>query len=257
MKHSSMSHDSMKQRFHESRLDEARFDDARFSESVGLGAYDASGSPRGHCRHSTSRDGGSRRNARDTAFARARDGMARRAAQLRGFARPSRVARHLYVRVHQLPERHSGLKNACTRRIRAADLAIVAVHTPEVPSYQKPHALCRASKRGAAAIPWPIALDNEHRIWDAYGISAWPTQLIFDRSGRLRTTVVGDGVEERVAAAVRASLRQCVSQQHRYVRVSPKRPDLESNSCRTTHDFSLENVDVVSYSCSQELEGNV
>ena len=86
-----------------------------------------------------------------------------------------------------------------------ADLAIVAVHTPEVPSYQSRMRYV-ADEARAAALPWPIALDNEHRIWDAYGVSAWPTQLVFDRSGTLRTTVVGDGADERVAAAVRASL---------------------------------------------------
>jgi thiol-disulfide isomerase/thioredoxin len=86
-----------------------------------------------------------------------------------------------------------------------SELAIVAVHTPEVPSYQNSMRYVARQAR-AAALPWPIAIDNEHRIWDAYGVSAWPTQLIFDRSGRLRTTVVGDGADERVAAAVRASL---------------------------------------------------
>jgi thiol-disulfide isomerase/thioredoxin len=86
-----------------------------------------------------------------------------------------------------------------------SDLAIVAVHTPEVPSYQNSMRYV-AREAQAAALPWPIAIDNEHRIWDAYGVAAWPTQLIFDRSGKLRTTVVGDGADERVAAAVRASL---------------------------------------------------
>ena len=85
-----------------------------------------------------------------------------------------------------------------------SELAIVAVHTPEVPSYQSSMRYL-AREAQAAALPWPIAIDNAHRIWDAYGVSAWPTQLIFDRSGNLRTTVVGDGADERVAAAVRAS----------------------------------------------------
>jgi thiol-disulfide isomerase/thioredoxin len=86
-----------------------------------------------------------------------------------------------------------------------SELAIVAVHTPEVPSYQNSMRYVARQAR-AAALPWPIAIDNDHRIWDAYGVSAWPRQLIFDRSGRLRTTVVGDGEDARVAAAFRASL---------------------------------------------------
>ena len=66
-----------------------------------------------------------------------------------------------------------------------ADLAIVAVHTPEVPSYQKSVTYLERETH-VNALPWPIAIDNDHRIWDAYNITAWPTQLVFDRSGRLK-----------------------------------------------------------------------
>src|SRR5271156_5971381 len=84
-----------------------------------------------------------------------------------------------------------------------SELEIVAVHTPEVPSYQKSlRYLARQSQ--AAALPWPIAIDNEHRIWDAYDVSAWPTQLIFDRAGHLKYTIVGDSQDRQVAAAVRS-----------------------------------------------------
>lgn len=82
-------------------------------------------------------------------------------------------------------------------------LEIVAVHTPEVPSYQKSMRYL-ARETQAAALPWPIAVDNEHRIWDAYNVSAWPTQLIFDRAGQLKYTVVGDSQDRQVAAAVRS-----------------------------------------------------
>jgi thiol-disulfide isomerase/thioredoxin len=84
-----------------------------------------------------------------------------------------------------------------------SELEIVAVHTPEVPSYQKSLNYL-ARQRQAAALPWPIAIDNEHRIWDAYGVSAWPTQLVFDRAGELKYTIVGDSQDHQVAAAVRS-----------------------------------------------------
>jgi thiol-disulfide isomerase/thioredoxin len=84
-----------------------------------------------------------------------------------------------------------------------SELEIVAVHTPEVPSYQKSLRYL-ARQRQAAALPWPIAIDNEHRIWDAYGVSAWPTQLVFDRAGELKYTIVGDSQDHQVAAAVRS-----------------------------------------------------
>jgi thiol-disulfide isomerase/thioredoxin len=83
------------------------------------------------------------------------------------------------------------------------EFEIVAVHTPEVPSYQRRLSYLSRQTR-EAALPWPIAVDNDHRIWDAYNVSAWPTQLIFDRTGRLRFSVVGDGQDRLVAASVRS-----------------------------------------------------
>jgi thiol-disulfide isomerase/thioredoxin len=86
---------------------------------------------------------------------------------------------------------------------RRPDLEIVAVHTPEVPSYQSRLAYLAEQSR-EAALPWPIAIDNRSAIWNAYGISAWPTQLLFDRHGRLRHTIVGEGQDNEVNAAVRS-----------------------------------------------------
>ena len=84
-----------------------------------------------------------------------------------------------------------------------SDLAIVAVHTPKVPRYQSRMSYV-AQQAKPAEIPWPIAIDNGSRIRNAYGVSAWPTQLFFDRSGRLQTIIVGDGQDVDVVAAVRA-----------------------------------------------------
>jgi alkyl hydroperoxide reductase subunit AhpC len=87
-----------------------------------------------------------------------------------------------------------------------SDLEIVGVHTPEVPSYQARLAYLAAQKR-AANIPWPIAIDNGYRIWNAYGVTAWPTQLLFDRTGRLRRTFVGEGNDDTIALAIRRLVR--------------------------------------------------
>jgi hypothetical protein len=64
-----------------------------------------------------------------------------------------------------------------------------------------------ARRTREAALPWPIAIDNDYAIWNAYKVSAWPTQLIFDRTGRLQTTIVGDGRDGDVNDAVRMAVR--------------------------------------------------
>ncbi len=86
-----------------------------------------------------------------------------------------------------------------------ARLEIVAVHTPEVPAYQA-RASYVASEARRAQLPWPIALDNDYRIWNAYGIDAWPTQLVFDRRGTLVARIVGESQDAALNEAVRRAM---------------------------------------------------
>jgi thiol-disulfide isomerase/thioredoxin len=91
------------------------------------------------------------------------------------------------------------------RRLRAAvpesDLLIVGVHAPETP-YEHDAANVREAL-GEQHIAWPVVADNDFRIWNAYGVSAWPTQLVFDRRGTLRATYVGEGYDAELEKTVR------------------------------------------------------
>lgn len=74
---------------------------------------------------------------------------------------------------------------------------------PEIPSYQSRISYL-AQQTQAAALPWPIAIDNDYRIWSAYGVSAWPTQLVFDKNGRrLRNAIVGDSQDDAIDSTIR------------------------------------------------------
>jgi thiol-disulfide isomerase/thioredoxin len=91
------------------------------------------------------------------------------------------------------------------RRLRAQysskDLVIVGVHTPELPSDR-----IRANVEENLAlqgITWPVAIDNDNALWNAFGIEYWPTQIIFDRSGKRRTTIIGEGNDDQVAATIK------------------------------------------------------
>ena len=76
------------------------------------------------------------------------------------------------------------------------DLAIIGVHAPELPS-EKVHANV-VEALGEQHITWPVVYDDSFRIWNAYGVGAWPTQLIFDRHGALRATYVGEGYDGEI-----------------------------------------------------------
>jgi thiol-disulfide isomerase/thioredoxin len=82
------------------------------------------------------------------------------------------------------------------------DVLIVGIHTPETPFER-----IRANVVQALAtqgISWPIAIDNDEKLWNAYRTQYWPTQLIFDRHGRLRKTVIGEGQDAEVTSTVAA-----------------------------------------------------
>lgn len=82
-----------------------------------------------------------------------------------------------------------------------SDVIVVGVHSPET-AYEKDRANVVDNLR-TQGITWPVAIDNSFAIWKAYGVQAWPTQLIFDRKGHLRKTVVGDSQDDAVDSAIK------------------------------------------------------
>ena len=85
-------------------------------------------------------------------------------------------------------------------------LAIVGVHTPET-QYQHARSTV-VSNLASLGVTWPVAIDNDYALWNDYHVNAWPTQLIFDRHGRLRKTVVGDSQDAEVNATIDALLKE-------------------------------------------------
>lgn len=89
---------------------------------------------------------------------------------------------------------------------RAKGLEIIGIHAPETPAEkQRPYVVENLAEQG---IVWPVAVDNEFALWNAYGVDAWPTQLFFDRHGRLRKVIVGDSQDDQVRSTVEALLAE-------------------------------------------------
>lgn len=102
---------------------------------------------------------------------------------------------------HVVPE-----LRALRKTVPESELAIVGVHSPETP-YERDRANV-ARGLTQQGITWPVAVDNDFSLWNAYGIQYWPTQLIFDRKGHLRKTIVGEGQDALVASTVRTLLNE-------------------------------------------------
>jgi thiol-disulfide isomerase/thioredoxin len=86
------------------------------------------------------------------------------------------------------------------------EFAIVGIHSPETPyERDRSNVVRNLADQG---ITWPVALDNDFSLWHAYGIQYWPTQLIFDRHGNLRKTIIGEGQDDQVVSIVRELLSE-------------------------------------------------
>ena len=87
---------------------------------------------------------------------------------------------------------------------RSRGLAVIGIHAPETPAERdRSYVEAALARQG---IVWPVAVDNAFTLWNAYGVQAWPTQLIFDRRGRLVRTVVGDSQDALVRTTVESLL---------------------------------------------------
>jgi thiol-disulfide isomerase/thioredoxin len=88
----------------------------------------------------------------------------------------------------------------------AGKVAIVGIHSPET-SYEHDRSNVVEALR-AQGITWPVAIDNDMALWRSYGIEYWPTQLIFDRKGHLRKTVIGDSQDALVDETIQTLLAE-------------------------------------------------
>jgi thiol-disulfide isomerase/thioredoxin len=86
------------------------------------------------------------------------------------------------------------------------DLAIIGIHTPETPiEHEHSEVVSHLAKLG---VTWPVAIDNEFALWNAYHVEYWPTQMLFDRRGKLRKVIIGDSQDSTVNATINALLRE-------------------------------------------------
>lgn len=87
---------------------------------------------------------------------------------------------------------------------RDQGLVVIGVHTPEF-SFEKNLDYVRSAV-ARTGIEYPIALDNDHAIWNAFGNQYWPALYFIDASGRLRDQHFGEGDYERSEATLQRLL---------------------------------------------------
>jgi thiol-disulfide isomerase/thioredoxin len=80
---------------------------------------------------------------------------------------------------------------AWAQKYRSQGLVVVGVHTPEF-DFEKD--IANVNKAVARfGIDYPVAVDSDRRIWNAFRNDAWPVFYIADARGQVRARVVGEG----------------------------------------------------------------
>jgi thiol-disulfide isomerase/thioredoxin len=85
-------------------------------------------------------------------------------------------------------------------------VVVIGIHSPETGAEKDRKYV--VNSLAALGVTWPVAVDNDMKLWNAYGIGGWPTEMIFDRHGHLRKTVVGDSQDDIVNSEIDALLHE-------------------------------------------------
>jgi thiol-disulfide isomerase/thioredoxin len=89
---------------------------------------------------------------------------------------------------------------------RPEGLIIIGVHTPEFAFAKNPVNVANAVKR--FGFSFPVVLDNDERIWNAFHNAAWPADFLIDKDGRIAYMHIGEGDYGETELAIRKLLRE-------------------------------------------------
>jgi thiol-disulfide isomerase/thioredoxin len=92
------------------------------------------------------------------------------------------------------------------RRYAAKGLTIVGVHTPEFVFARSRELIEQAIER--FQIEYPVVMDNDYAIWQAFSNRCWPAKYLVDANGYLRFVHLGEGEYEQTERAIQTLLRE-------------------------------------------------
>ncbi len=87
---------------------------------------------------------------------------------------------------------------------RYPDLVVIGVHTPEFPFEHDLENVRREVKE--MGVEYPVAVDNNYAIWQAFNNRYWPALYFVDAEGQIRHHRFGEGEYEKSEAVIRQLL---------------------------------------------------
>ncbi|MGH9406004.1 MAG: redoxin family protein [Terriglobia bacterium] len=98
------------------------------------------------------------------------------------------------------------------RRYRGHGLSIIGVHAPEFHFARTARNVERAVKE--LGIEYPVVLDNDYQIWQAYSNRCWPAKYLIDAKGYVRYCHLGEGAYRESEEAIHSLLKEIAAADH-------------------------------------------
>ncbi|UVM53986.1 thioredoxin family protein [Pseudomonas sp. B21-012] len=96
--------------------------------------------------------------------------------------------------------------NTWAKRYADQGLVVIGVHTPEYPEERVvDNVRAQVTKLG---IGYPVAIDNDYAIWNAFGNQFWPAHYIVDGSGQVRYVHFGEGAYDTQEQVIQQLLKE-------------------------------------------------
>ncbi len=95
---------------------------------------------------------------------------------------------------------------AWDEKYRDQGLVIVGVHTPEFAFEKNPHNVGQAIRD--LGIKYPVVMDNQYTIWNAYNNQYWPAHYLIDAQGHIRDQHFGEGAYDETERMIQTLLKE-------------------------------------------------
>ncbi len=121
---------------------------------------------------------------------------------------------------------------AWARTYASQGLVVVGVHAPEFEFEHDPRRVRQAL--ADQHVDWPVAIDDDFRIWRSFRNEAWPALYFIDAQGRVRHHALGEGgydESERV-------IRRLLAQAHAGAKTLPAMAAVDASGVGAPPDFA-------------------
>jgi len=85
-------------------------------------------------------------------------------------------------------------------------LVVIGVHTPEFAFEKDQRNVEQAISR--LGITFPVAMDNQYEVWNAYQNRYWPAQYLIDAQGQIRREHFGEGEYQETEQLIQTLLSE-------------------------------------------------